>query len=166
MVTTSHTIPLFDASVTPSSWNERMHANEFAVLFANLQPPDIDPSLGSVAVIFPSFQGAIAYANHETEKQPHLRCNIYDARGLGCPPLKVIAGLQGQDTNFLTPRFRLWAGGICVCLGTALGAVEMLSGMSLSWAGMIAARIGPAGVILLLTELGVRLSARQRRSAP
>ena len=140
-----------------------MSEGEFAVLFANRQPADLDPAIGPVAVICPSLADAVTYAEAETIKDPYLRCSIYDELGLAKPPLRVIAGSQGADTSFLSPKFRLWGGGICLGVGFALGAAEALSGMTLNWAGMLAARIGPAGAILLLTEIGIRLSDRTKK---
>lgn len=106
---------------------------------------------------------AVTYAEAETIKEPHLRCSIYDEVGLAKPPLRVIAGTRGADKTFLSAKFRVWGGGICLGAGLALGAAEALSGMTLNWAGMLAARIGPAGAILLLTEIGLRLSRRTKR---
>lgn len=158
-----HIVPLFDPKAQPAHWNERMRPGDFAVLFANRQPAAIDPALGPVAVIFDTLAGARQYAVTETLKEPHLRCSIYTEQGLALPPLQVIAGAKGADRSFLSSRFRLWAGGICLGVGAALGVAELASGMQLNWAGMLGSRIGPAGVLLLLTELGVRLSARQRK---
>lgn len=140
-----------------------MQAEEFAVLFANRQPADLNPALGAVAVLFRSREDAEAYAREEVAKEPYLRCSIFDSHGMGAPPLTVIAGAKGADTSFLSSKFRVWAGGICLAVGVALGAAEILSGMSLTWAGMLGSRIGPAGVLLLLTEVGVRLSNRRKR---
>lgn len=142
-----------------------MSAGEFAVLFANCRPTEIDAALGPVAVIFSSLNDAIGYAETETKKAPRLRCSIYDESGMGGPPVRVIAGARGADTSFLSSRFRLWAGSACLATGIALSAAEMLSGMTLTWAGLLAARIGPAGAILLLTEAGVRLSNRVKKQA-
>ncbi len=156
-------ISLFSKSDPHRSWNEGMSEGEFAVLFANSRPADLDPAIGPVAVIHSSLVDAVTYAQAETIKDTHLRCSIYDEVGLGKPPLRVIAGLRGADTTFLSAKFRLWGGGICLGAGVALGAAEALSGMTLNWAGMLAARIGPAGAILLLTEVGVRLSDRKKK---
>ena len=84
-----------------------MRLEEFAVLFANLQPRSVDPSLGPVAALFVSLDDAVAFATAETDAEPRLRCSIYDARGLGSPPLRVIAASKGDDTSFLSSRFRL-----------------------------------------------------------
>lgn len=156
-------LPLYDASFRPPTWNERMRIGDFAVLFATRQPADLDPALGTVAVLFESRDEAEAYARRETAKEPYLRCSIYDSRGMGAPPLAVIAGARGADTSFLSSKFRLWIGGICLAVGIALGFAEIQSGMSLTWAGLIGSRIGPIGVVLLLTELGVRLSERWKQ---
>ncbi len=141
-----------------------MVEGEFAVLFANRQPAGIDRALGAVAVIFPSLAEAKAYAESETAKEPYLRCSLYGPEGLALPPAVVIAGAKGQDTSFLSSKFRLWVGSICLGVGVALGAAELASGMELNWAGMIGSRIGPVGAILLLTEAGVRLSARGKKA--
>ena len=140
-----------------------MQPGEFAVLFTNTQPASIDPSLGFVAVLFSSLEKAVAYARAEVKAEPRLRCSIYDVRGLSEPPLRIIAGAKGQDRSFLSSKFRLWMGSICLVVGIALGAAELMSDMSLSWAGMLGARVGPVGVILLLTEIGVRLSERRKK---
>ena len=140
-----------------------MRADEFAVLFANLQPINLGKTLGPVAVVFATCDKAKAYAHMQIAKEPRLRCTIYDSRGMGAPPLAVIAGAQGADTNFISSKFRLWGGGVCLSIGVALGLAEWLSGMSLTWPGLIAARIGPVGALLLLMEVGVRLSEHQKR---
>ncbi len=137
-----------------------MMDGEFAVLFANEQPPEMDGSAGPVCAIFGSFAEAERYAREQTALWPRMRCSIYDHQGMGQAPLAVIAGEKAQDRSFLSANFRRWVGGVCFVLGVVLGVVEWRSDFSLSWPGMLGSRIGPAGAILLLTEAGVVMTAR------
>ena len=142
-----------------------MTPGEFAVLFSGEQPPLASESGNPFVpscVVFPSLAEAEAYARAQIEGYPKLRCSIYDHHGLGQEPLTEIAGQEGRDRNEITAGFRRWVGGSLLLIGVILGAAEWASDFRLSWAGMVGSRIGPAGAILVLTEIGVVLSANQR----
>jgi hypothetical protein len=154
-------LPLFDPKATPQNWNERMSPGEFAVLFSNLQPLDLPKS--PVAVIFPTLSEAEDYATAQTEALPALRCSVYDDNGLGREPIRVIAGAQGHDRNVISSGFRRWVGGALLLIGLIFGFIEWRADSKLMWAGTLASRIGPIGFILLITELGIVLTDRQKR---
>jgi hypothetical protein len=156
------TLPLFDPKATPQSWSERMVDGEYAVLFANEQPQHLSSST-PVCVVFTSLREAENYARVQTALQPRMRCSIYDHNGMGRAPVAVIAGAQGAQKDFLSAKFRRWLGGILFVAGVILGIMEWRSDFKLTWAGTLGSRLGPAGAILLLTELGVVLTARHRR---
>lgn len=157
------TLPLFDPQATPQSWNERMAPGEYAVLFANTRPQSISPSAGPVCVVFDSLASAEEYAHAQVALQPRLRCNIYDHHGLANAPLEVIAGTQGADNSGISSTFRRWVGGALFIIGAVLGIAEWHSDFRLTWAGTLGSRIGPIGAILLITEAGVMITARQKR---
>jgi hypothetical protein len=160
---------LFDPKATPQSWNERMAPGEYAVLYSNLQPPleggstNGFSSADPVCVVFDDLRAAEEYATRQVAQYPKLRCRIYDHHGLGGGPVKEIAGAEGRDRNEISSRFRRWFGGGLLVAGVALGLAEWRSDFTLNWAGMVGARVGPVGVILLITELAIVLEARRKR---
>jgi hypothetical protein len=160
---------LFDPKATPQSWNERMSPGEYAVLYSNLQPPaegkgaDSFRSSDPVCVVFDDLGAAEAYATRRVAEFPKLRCRIFDHHGMGGAPVREIAGAEGHDRNEISAKFRRWAGGGLLLAGIALGIAEWWSDFTLNWAGLIGARIGPVGTILLITELAIVLEARRKR---
>jgi hypothetical protein len=160
---------LFDPKATPQSWNERLSPGEYAVLYSNLQPPlagqqaDSFSSTDPICVVFDSLGAAEEYATRQVAQFPKLRCRIYDHHGLGRSPVREIAGTEGADKNEISARFRVWVGGGLLLASIALGLAEWLSDFRLSWAGMMATRMAPVGVILLVTELAIVLEARRKK---
>jgi len=154
-------LPLFDPKATPQSWNERMSPGEFAVLFSNLQPVDLPKS--PVAVIFSNLPEAEDYATAQVEALPALRCSIYDDNGLGRQPIRILAGSKGHDKNVISSGFRRWVGSALLLVGLIFGFIEWRADSKLMWAGTLGSRIGPIGFILLITELGLVLTERQKR---
>ncbi len=162
------TLLLFDPTAVPQSWNERMTVGEYAVLYRNLQPPreggraDNPSGEGPVCDIFESLDAAVEYATRLVARFPKLRCEIYDHHGMGNDPVREIVGAEGAERNIISARFRRWGGGGLLIGGIALGIAEWVSNFTLTWAGLIAARIVPVGVILLITELAIVLEARRK----
>jgi hypothetical protein len=160
---------LFDPKATPQTWNERMSPGEYAVLYSNLQPPlagqqaDSFSSTDPICVVFDSLGAAEEYATRQAAQFPKLRCRIYDHHGLGRSPVREIAGTEGAEKNQISARFRVWVGGGLLLTGIALGLAEWLSDFRLTWAGTVAARMAPVGVILLITELAIVLEARRKK---
>ncbi|HMF64126.1 MAG TPA: hypothetical protein VK608_08575 [Edaphobacter sp.] len=163
------TLPLFDPNATPQSWNERMVPGEYAILYANLQPPLLDqppgslPPTGPVCVVFDNLPAAEAYAERQAAQFPRLRCNIYDHTGMSRHPIRQICGIHGRDTNEISAGFRRWGGSVLLLLSIVLGIAEWRSGSTLTWAGTIASRLAPAGLILLVTELAIVVEARLKK---
>jgi hypothetical protein len=168
-MTEPRTLPLFDPTATPQSWNERMVPGEYAILYANLQPqlleqpPGSHPVTGPICVVFDSLPAAEAYAERQVAQFPRLRCNIYDHNGMGHDPIRQICGIHGRDTNEISAGFRRWGGSALLLLSIILGIAEWRSDFTLTWAGTIASRLAPAGVVLLVTELAIIAEAKLKK---
>lgn len=142
-----------------------MADGEAAVLFTGDRPEELNgtetPDAG-FCVVAGSLAEGEQYAREAVAAQPKMIARIYDRRGMVGAPLAEFAGSQANRSE-ISAKFRRWGGGSLFVVGVLLGAAELISGMRINWAGMLAARLIPVGVILLLTELGLVLGARRER---
>jgi hypothetical protein len=152
------TLPLFDPHAQPQSWNERMAPGEYAVLYSLNQAA----ASGPTCTIFPTLPEAEQHAAEQVALQPTLRCRIYDHQGLGQQPLRELRGAEYKGESEITARFRRWGGSAFFFGGLALFALDAMSGSSLTWPGILAARMLPVGIALLAMELGIVLEARRK----
>jgi hypothetical protein len=164
----SRTLLLFDPDAQPQSWNERMTSTEYAVLYSAIQPlasghHDGKPPGGPYCTVFSTLAEAEVYATRQVALIPTLRCRIYDHRGLAVQPIREIRGSQHKGESEITPRFRRWAGSILFFGGLALVILDWSKDFSLSWPATIGFRLFPAGLILLLTELVIVITARRAK---
>ena len=162
----SRTLLLFDPNAQPQSWNERMTSTEYAVLSSGIQPLSSDahdptPLNGPYCTVFSSLAEAEEYATRQVELVPTLRCRIYDRHGLAIQPVREIRGTQHKGDSEISARFRRWAGSILFFGGLALVALDWSNDFNLSWPATIGMRLFPAGLILLLTELVIVITARR-----
>lgn len=148
-----------------------MQEGEFAVLYSDARngaakTPENqlcrDPN-GATCTVFESLTEAENYCAAKLAEYPTLRLRIYDHEGLAKPPIRDILRQEYQPKGEMTPRVRRWLGGALLLAGIALGMLEWLSNGSLTWAGVLAVRIGPAGLILVTTELVITLENRHDR---
>jgi hypothetical protein len=165
----SRTIPLFDPNAHPQSWNERMAPGEYAVLYSLNQPsalnqrtPGSPTHQGPVCTIFPTLPKAEQHAAQQVALQPTLRCRIYDHQGLGIQPVREFRGVEHKGESEISPRFRRWGGSAFFFGGIALFLVDWISGFDLSWPSIVAARMLPVGIALLVMEFGIVLEARRK----
>jgi hypothetical protein len=162
----SRTLLLFDPNAQPQSWNERMTSTEFAVLYSAIQPAPSDhrdsPSIsGPYCTVFTTLAEAEEHAAQQVALRPTLRCRIYDHRGLAIQPIREIRGTQHKGDSEITARFRRWAGSILFFGGLALVILDWSKDFTLSWPPTIGFRILPAGLVLLVTELVIVITARR-----
>jgi hypothetical protein len=162
------TVLLFDPHSHPQSWNERMVAGEFAVLYSQqLRAPVesfIKSQLGPVCDLFSSLPEAEQYARQQVAIRPLLRCRIYGIEGLGGQPLMEIAGKLYRGESEISSRFRRWGGSILLAGGLTLICFDYLHNFDLSWPATIGIRALPAGLILLVTEAVIVWEARRKLS--
>ena len=160
------TLLLFDPNAQPQSWNERMTSTEYAVLYSGCQP--LHPSdrngkssTGPYCTVFTTLAEAEEYATQQVTLTPTLRCRIYDHRGLAIQPIREIRGTQHKGESGISSSFRRWAGSILFFGGLALVVLDWSTDFKLSWPATIGFRIFPAGLVFLLTELVIVISARR-----
>jgi hypothetical protein len=162
----SRTLLLFDPDARPQCWNERMATGEYAVLYSGIRP--IPPGTHAVepsCTVFSSLVEAEVHANQQVAHVPTLRCRIYDPQGLGVQPIREIRGSQYKGESEITPRFRRWAGSILFIGGLALIILDWSHDFNLSWPATIGIRLFPAGLVLLVTELVLVITARREKLA-
>lgn len=162
----SRTLLLFDPNAQPQSWNERMTPTEYAVLYSGSQPlsanpHDGKPTSGPYCTVFSTLTEAEDYATQQTALIPTLRCRIYDHRGLAIQPTREIRGSQHKGDSEITARFRRWAGSLLFFGGLALVILDWSTDFKLSWPATIGIRLFPAGLVLLITELVIVITARR-----
>jgi hypothetical protein len=162
----SRTLLLFDPNAQPQCWNERMASTEYAVLYSGIQPApsrhrDGPPVSGPYCTVFSTLAEAEEHAAQQVALIPTLRCRIYDHQGLAVQPIREIRGNQYKGDSEISARFRRWAGSILFFGGLALVVVDWSSDFSLSWPATIGVRMFPVGVVLLVTELVIVITARR-----
>lgn len=161
-MSSSRALPLFDPSVQPSSWNERMAPGEYAVHYST---SDHDGP-GPICTIFPSLSDAEAHAEAQIHIHPNQRCRIYDHNGFIGAPLREFRGPQYRGDRDLSPRFRRWTGSLLFFGGLGLTAYDWSTDFRFSWPGLIGSRMIIPGLILLVTEAVIVLYARRKRPHP
>ncbi|CAN5502439.1 hypothetical protein BH10ACI4_BH10ACI4_28720 [soil metagenome] len=149
-------IPLYDESSQPASWNERMAPGEYAVHSSSL-----DGAVGGVpsCVIFRSLAEAVAYAEERAAARPELNLRIYDHHGFAGQPVREIRGGTYKGHSEISARFRRWVGTGMLVGGLGLIALDWSTNFGLSWPAMIGARMLVPGVILLATESVILFAA-------
>lgn len=158
----SRTLPLFDPSVHPSSWNERMVPGEYAVHYSTSG----QDGPGAVCDVLSSLSEAEDHAATHLNVHPNQRCRIYDHNGFIGAPIRELCGTSYRGDPDLSPRFRRWMGSILLFGGLALTAYDWSTDFRLSWPGLIGSRLIIPGLILLVTEVVIILYARRKRSHP
>jgi hypothetical protein len=164
----SRTLLLFDPNTQPQSWNERMTSTEYAVLYSGIHHlpsghHDGKPASGPYCTVFNTLAEAEDYAAQQVALIPTLRCRIYDHRGLAVQPIREIRGTQHKGESEISARFRRWAGSILFFGGLALVVLDWSKDFSLSWPATIGFRMFPVGLVLLVTELVIVITARRAR---
>ena len=148
----SRTLLLFDPNAQPQSWNERMTPSEYAVLSS---------TSGSSCTVFSNLADAEEYATQQVALTPSLRCRIYDHQGLAIQPIREIRGSEHKGDSEISARFRRWVGSILFFGGLALLLLDWSSNFNLTWPATIGIRLIPAGLVLLVTELVIIITARR-----
>jgi hypothetical protein len=162
----SRTLLLFDPNAQPQSWNERMTSTEYAVLYSGIQPlssspQDGTPTSGPYCTVFSTLAEAEEHAAQLVALIPTLRCRIYDHQGLAVQPIREIRGSQYKGESEISARFRRWVGSILFFGGLALVVLDWSTNFNLSWPATIGVRMFPAGLVLLVTELVIVITARR-----
>jgi hypothetical protein len=153
------TLPLFDPSAQPASWNERMLPGEYAVHYSSF---DNVTQSSPTCTIFASLADAQAYAKEYVALNPTLRCRIYDHQGLVGAPIAEFQGTKYVGDSDLTPRFRRWAGSLLFFGGLILTIVDWSVDFRLGWPAMLGTRMMLPGLVLLFIEAMVMLNARSK----
>jgi hypothetical protein len=155
----SRTLALFDPSVHPSSWNERMAPGEYAVHYST---SDHDGP-GAVCTAFPSLAEAEAHAAAHIQVHPNQRCRIYDHNGFIGAPIREIRGTNYRD-NEISARFRRWVGSILFFGGLTLTLADWSVDFRYLWPSALGTRMLLPGAMLLFIEAMVMLYARRTRT--
>jgi hypothetical protein len=162
----SRTLLLFDPNAQPQCWNERMTPTEYAVLYSGTQPlpsnpPNGTPASGPYCTVFSTLAEAEEHAAQQIALIPTLRCRIYDHQGLAVQPIREIRGTQYKGESEISARFRRWAGSILFFGGLALIVLDWSTDFNLSWPATIGMRMFPVGLVLLVTELAIVITAKR-----
>ncbi|WP_263417496.1 hypothetical protein [Terriglobus albidus] len=142
-----------------------MAEGEFAVLFSGDRPETVEGEAtpeGPFCVVAADMADAERYAREVVVLYPTMITRVYDRRGMVGAPLFEAHGAKANHSE-ISARFRRWAGGSLFGVGAALGLAEIISGFTINWAGMLAARLLPVGVVLLLTEAAIVVGARREQ---
>ena len=143
-----------------------MTSGEYAVLYSGIQPVPSDnregkPTSGPICTVFSTLAEAEEHATRQVALIPTLRCRIYDHQGLAVQPIREIRGSQYKGESEITARFRRWAGSILFFGGLALVVLDWSTDFNLSWPATIGVRMFPVGLVLLVTELVIVITARR-----
>jgi hypothetical protein len=164
------TVPVFDAQSVPQSWNSRMQAGEAAVMLADARtgsPVRLDGSAvmdvnAADVFLFANAVVAEAWSRAQVQRLPELRCRIYDHHGLADQPLEIKDPRYQKHDGF-SRKTSVHIGLGLLGTGVTLCVAEWISDFHLSWAAMIGARLLPVGLLLLVTEAGLRLNDWDKR---
>lgn len=162
-MSTPRTLPLFDETAQPSSWNERMSVGEYAVHYSNFVGAG---TTVPTCTVFGSLAEAEAHARQEVAQRPDLRCRIYDHQGFVGKPIREVTGARYKGDSDISPRFRRWVGSVLFFGGIILILVDWSHDFSLSWPAMVGVRMVFPGLILLITEVLIVFYAKRKNEHP
>lgn len=160
-VTTGRRVPLFDPAARPSTWAERMAADEYAVHFTEFESPE--ERAQPYCVVFGSLAEATAFAQAEVARRPRLRCRLYDHQGFIGAPAAEIRGADYKDKVDISPTFRRWGGLGMLVGGGLLYAIDAAGGYRWLWPSMLGSRLAMPGAILVVMEAFILLHRRSER---
>lgn len=164
------TVPLFDLHAQPQSWADRIQPGEYAVMLADVRTgsPCLQDGLQVMDVnaapvyLFGDFASAEAWSKAKVSSLPELRCRIYDSHGMASQPVEIRDPRYARTDGFSRKTSTRIGVGL-LAVGTALCVAEWVSDFHLSWAAMVGTRLLPAGLLLLVTEAGLRLNDWDKR---
>lgn len=133
---------------------------EFAVFYSHRAGGAVPE--GETCLIFASLGEAVDHARMAVLESATLQCRVYDHHGFGGAPAAIIAGSQHRGESGISARFRRVAGAALLLGGLGLVALDWVNDFRLTWPATLGARMAPVGLILLVTELAIVLSARQK----
>jgi hypothetical protein len=164
-------IRLYDPRRNPQDWTDLVRPTECAVFLkdgststplASDGRPFSDPA-GITCMVFESMDAAQRFCEAKVEALPHLRCEIYDARGLSHPPLLVIAHPDQQRNDESgsgsSRRRKVVAGGVLL---TAAPLFWMGWSKSSDLAIFLAINCVFVAVRLVYWDFGVKHRERER----
>jgi len=151
---------LYDPTVHPSSWNERLTPGEYAVHYAGSHPGP-----PGTCTVLPSLPEAEAYAAEQVRLHPHLQCRIYDHHGMIGAPVREVTGPQYKGNTDMSPRVRRWLGGSLLLAGIGLITLDWANSFRLMWAYTIGLPLLLPGIVLVIIEALVVITAKRRAGA-
>lgn len=158
-------VPIYDPHRVPKHWMELLHPGQFAVFLQDVRNsvpldsegrPFAESGSAGSCYLFDTLAEAREFCLELVEQREHVRCDIYDERGMAVEPLYTFVTkrhehLVGSKT---TARWLMLGGGLAILLSLPLFWYDWLAEGARIWPTVIGINLAFAGIRLLIWGRG------------
>jgi len=156
---------IYDPHRVPKHWMELLHSGEFAVFLQDVRSnvlldaegtPFATSGSAGCCYLFDSLREARQFCLELIERRDHMRCDIYDERGMAVEPLYTFAKEQHQHRvgTKTTARWLMLGGALLILFSLPLFWYDWLSEGARIWPSIIGINLCFAGIRLLIWGRG------------
>jgi len=169
---------IFDPRRVPRDWVDLLHEGQCAVFLSDIHSGAVLDGEGTPAdrgkencLVFDSLADAKQFCEEVVERCEHVRCDIYDERGLAVSPLVTIVGKrhQRQLRSKKSVHRLIVAGVLSMVLSIPLFRYDWLSSGERIWPTFVGINLILLGLRLLYLayseSMGLRRAKAERAAA-
>ena len=156
---------IYDPHRAPKHWMELLHAGQFAVFLQDVRSsvlldsegrPFAESGSAGCCYLFDSLAAARSFCLELVEGHEHVRCDIYDERGMAVEPLYTFARQRHQHLigSKTTARWLMFGGVLAILFSLPLFWYDWLAEGARIWPAVIGINLVFAGLRLLIWGRG------------
>lgn len=158
----SKVVLVYDPNRDPQEWNELLNGSQVAVF---VEDAHRELPLGGsepTCEIFDDLQAAEEHCKHLTERDPTLRCLVFDRNGRGGDPLATYESPKFR-TRELTVRFRRWSAAAMITAAVLLIWLDWRSDFERMWPSVLAWKFVTTALVFITWEAVLIVQRRLKR---
>jgi hypothetical protein len=167
---------LFVRGRRPPNWNDHLIDGERAVFLSDARS-DIELTIDgapkpaqkpSACLVFESHDAAAAWCKQRVKETEHLKCEIYDHRGMAVPAIATFVNPKyaGRVPNRKTASRLTLAGCVCIVMSPPLFWWDCRASGGLVIPTLLGFTLIVTGVRLIVWGIGMRGQLAENRSCP
>ena len=156
---------IYDPHRVPKHWMELLQPGQFAAFLQDVRSavlldsegrPFAESGSAGCCYLFNSLEEARQFCLELVERREHVRCDIYDERGMAVEPLYTFARKQHQHLvgSKTTARWLMLGGVLAILLSLPLFCYDWLAEGARIWPSIIGINLAFAGIRLLIWGRG------------
>ena len=156
---------IYDPHRVPKHWMELLHPGQFAVFLQDVRSsvlldsegkPFADKGSAGCCYLFDSLAEARQFCQELVERRDHVRCDIYDERGMAVEPLYTF--VDTLHKHFVgsksTARWLMVGGVLAIVLSLPLFWYDWIAEGARIWPSVVGINLAFAGIRLLIWGRG------------